>query len=212
MNHAFMQKAMWVAFKGSFCESLRSVLAVDNPSDIMKRSKTRYAEILSKLPDFAKDDTFYINILSGSAFAAIMLELPKRPTIQDATQFYEQAMVSNLFMRIAAKQEDYYTKRGREKLKYRAAKSESWFASNPYTWIFTVKDGQTLNQYTAEFTQCGICRLMNELGLSELTPALCHYDYPMNALNHTEFTREYTLASGGPMCDCHYNHKESKAI
>ena len=30
------------------------------------------------------------------------------------------------------------------------------------------------------FTQCGICTLMRELGLYDLTPALCRLDYTMN--------------------------------
>lgn len=207
MNHKCMQYAMWAVFKGSFQNALKTVLSVDDPSGVMRRSRKRYAEILKRVPNFAKGDGFYINILSCATFAAIMLELPELPEIEAAMRFYEQAMVSNALMRKAAKLENYYTAKGREKLKKRAEKSKFWYAANPYTWVFTVEDGPTLNQYTACFTQCGICRLMNELGLPELTSALCHYDYPMNALNNTVFTREYTLAGGGPMCDCHYDHR-----
>ena len=31
--------------------------------------------------------------------------------------------------------------------------------------------------YEGRFTKCGICVLMKELGLYDLTPALCHLDY-----------------------------------
>ena len=210
MNHLFMQKTMWIVFRGSFQEALKTELSIQNPADVMRQSKKRYGQILAAIPSFAKGDGFYINILSAATFAAIMLELPELPNVEAATRFYEQAMVSNPMMRLAAKTENYYTARGRAKLKQRAARSEAWHAENPYTWVFTVKDGPTLNRYTAEFTQCGICRMMNDLSLSALTPALCHYDYPMNALNHTEFTREYTLAGGGSLCDCHYNHVGGK--
>lgn len=208
MNHRFMQSAMWVAFRGSFRDALKTVLAVEDASAVMARSRKRYAQILASLPDYAKGDGFYINILSAATFAAVMLELPELPEVGAATDFYEKAMVSNPLMRMAARTESYYTAKGREKLKKRADMSEAWYAENPYTWVFTITDGPTLNQYTADFTQCGICRLMNDLGLSKLTPALCHYDYPMNALNHTKFSREYTLAGGGPLCDCHYDHSE----
>ena len=47
---------------------------------------------------------------------------------------------------------------------------------------------------------------MNELNLTEYIPALCSLDYVMAEMNNTIFTRKYTLASGGPYCDCHYNH------
>ena len=42
----------------------------------------------------------------------------------------------------------------------------------------------------------------------DLTPALCHLDYTMSeAGGATDFVREYTLASGGPYCDCGYKRK-----
>ena len=50
--------------------------------------------------------------------------------------------------------------------------------------------------------------LMKKLGLYDLTPALCHLDYTMSdAGGATDFVREYTLASGGPYCDCGYKKK-----
>ena len=58
------------------------------------------------------------------------------------------------------------------------------------------------------FTKCGICVLMKKLGLYDLTPALCHLDYTMSeAGGVTDFVRQYTLASGGPYCDCGYKKK-----
>ena len=62
--------------------------------------------------------------------------------------------------------------------------------------------------YEGRFTRCGICVLMKELGLYDLTPALCHLDYTMSeAGGVTNFVRQYTLASGGPYCDCGYKKK-----
>ena len=54
----------------------------------------------------------------------------------------------------------------------------------------------------------GMCVLMKELGLYDLTPALCHLDYTMSeAGGVTNFVRQYTLASGGSYCDCGYKKK-----
>ena len=62
--------------------------------------------------------------------------------------------------------------------------------------------------YEARFTKCGICTLMKELGLFELTPAMCHLDYTMSAAGGaSEFVRRHTLAAGGPYCDCGYQKK-----
>ena len=49
---------------------------------------------------------------------------------------------------------------------------------------------------------------MKKLGLYDLTPALCRLDYTMSeAGGVTDFVRQYTLASGGPYCDCRYKKK-----
>ena len=49
---------------------------------------------------------------------------------------------------------------------------------------------------------------MRELGLYDLTPALCRLDYTMSEAGGTaDFTRQYTLASGGAYCDCGYKKK-----
>ena len=59
--------------------------------------------------------------------------------------------------------------------------------------------------YEGRFTRYGICTLMQELGSYDLTPALCHPDYTMSETGGaTSFVRTYTLASGGPYCDCGY--------
>lgn len=80
---------------------------------------------------------------------------------------------------------------------------------NPFSWnmeFYPYADG---SGYEARFTKCGICELMKKLGLYDLTPALCHLDYTMNeAGGASEFVREYTLASGGPYCDCGYKKKK----
>ena len=59
--------------------------------------------------------------------------------------------------------------------------------------------------YEGRFTRYGICTLMQELGSYDLTLALCHPDYTMSETGGaTSFVRTYTLASGGPYCDCGY--------
>jgi hypothetical protein len=80
---------------------------------------------------------------------------------------------------------------------------------NPYSWNMEFYEYPDGSGYEARFTKCGICALMGELGLFDLVPAMCHLDYAMNdAAGNTVFAREYTLASGGPYCDCGYRRKK----
>lgn len=196
--------AMWLAFKGTFKKNL-SVLGEGGGGKFMSAARKTYKTILGGVDEFDKDDGFLVNILSCAMFSAVLLNLKERPALEQARAYYKKAMDDNFFMRYAATHSDSYTEKGRNKLKASAKKSEK--NKNPYSWKFGVTDGPTINQYTATFYTCGICYLMEKLGLKEYIPAMCSYDYDMAAMNNTAFFREYTLAGGGPYCDCHYNHK-----
>ena len=79
---------------------------------------------------------------------------------------------------------------------------------NPYSWNMEFYEYPDDSGYEGRFTKCGICVLMKKLGLYDLTPALCRLDYTMSeAGGTTDFVRQYTLASGGPYCDCGYKKK-----
>lgn len=82
---------------------------------------------------------------------------------------------------------------------------------NPYSWNMDYYEYPDGSGYEARFTRCGICVLMEKLGLYDLTPALCHLDYTMSeAGGASDFVRKYTLASGGPYCDCGYKRKNGR--
>ena len=79
---------------------------------------------------------------------------------------------------------------------------------NPYSWNMGFYEYPDDSGYEGRFTKCGICVLMKKLGLYDLTPALCRLDYTMSESGGvTDFVRQYTLASGGPYCDCGYKKK-----
>ncbi len=79
---------------------------------------------------------------------------------------------------------------------------------NPYSWNMAFPPYADGSGYEARFTRCGICALMKELGLEMYIPAMCRLDYTMaEAGGACDFVRAYTLASGGPYCDCGYKKK-----
>lgn len=205
MKYGFIQKLMWTGYKGSFKKQLTETFKEKDPDSVMKEAHKKYKEILAGVDEFEKGDRFIINIVSCALFSAVLLSVKGKYSLEEARLYYRRAMCENFLTKMASKKSKAYTEKGRAKLKEQAKQSES--NTNPYSWKFSVEDGETLNQYTAYFYTCGICYLMTKLGLAEYIPAMCTLDYDMAALNNTEFTREYTLASGGKYCDCHYNHK-----
>jgi len=194
---------MWLCFHGSFERELYRMCSFDAQS-VMSRAGKRYREILRPIPEFEEGDRFLINILSASMLAAVYLELPEKPVVKQVEDFYHHAMTDNAVMKLFLKKSGNYTNKARAKLARQAEDSAGRAARNPYTWRFTYEPGPDRNSYSTVFTACGIKHLFETLGIEEITPAMCTYDYDMAQLGGSVFTREYTLAGGGPCCDCHY--------
>ena len=207
MKYMGMPMGMWALFARSFEKQLMGVFGYSAAmaKDIAKNAKPRYREIIARLPEFEKADRFRMNIVNCAMLGAFILSMPQRPDVARLTDYYARAMMTKpmrKFCRISGKSK--FTDRDiagmRATAKLRAADR------NPYSWnmdFYPYPDG---SGYEGRFTKCGICTLMRELGLYDLTPALCHLDYTMSeAGGATNFVRKYTLASGGPYCDCGYH-------
>ena len=138
---------------------------------------------------------------------AFLLEMPVKPTVDQAADYYREAMSTvamKAFCRMGGKRK--FTRKDIEGMKKTATLNAA--DRNPYSWNMAFRPYPDGSGYEARFTKCGICTLMKELGLFEYVPAMCRLDYTMSALGGaSDFVREYTLASGGPYCDCGYRRK-----
>ncbi|HBJ18911.1 MAG TPA: hypothetical protein DDY70_04115 [Clostridiales bacterium] len=210
MKYFGMPMGMWVLFHGSFRRHLTSDLAVD-PKDakkITKEAKKKYREIIGKLPEFEREDRFLMNIVNCAMLGAFLLSMPKRPEVGPLTDYYANSMMTAPMRRFCqASGKKKFTEKDIESMKKTAALKAA--DRNPYSWNMDFYEYPDGSGYEARFTTCGICTLMRELGLYDLVPAMCRLDYTMaEAGGVTDFVREYTLASGGPYCDCGYHKKQ----
>ena len=210
MRYPGLPAGMWALFAASFRQKLTEVLGYDRTeaAQITKKVHGRYRELIAKLPDFEKGDRFPLNIASCSMLASFVLELPKRPSVDELTKYYAAAMMTGPmkdFCRMGGKAK--FGPRDIAGMKKTAALNAA--DRNPYSWNMEFLPYPDGSGYEARFSHCGICTLMGELGLADLVPAMCRLDYTMSeAGGTTEFVRQYTLASGGPYCDCGYKKKE----
>ncbi len=201
--------AMWAVFAKSFQTQLTAVLGYDaaTAKQITKSAKLKYKEIIAKLPEFEKADRFQLNIIGCAMLGAFVLCMPKRPDTEALTVYYENAQMTPLMQWFCRKSgKSKFTAKDIAAMKATAALKAA--DRNPYSWNMEFYEYPDGSGYEGRFTKCGICVLMKELGLYDLTPALCHLDYTMSeAGGVTNFVRQYTLASGGPYCDCGYKKK-----
>lgn len=206
MKYAGMPMGMWALFSTSFRKNLTTFFGLDDAAakDAARRAKGRYKAIISDIPEFEKADRFKMNIVNCAMLCAFILSMPKRPDVETLTEYYEAAMMTPLMKTFCRKSgKSKFSVKDIQGMKQTAALKAA--DRNPYSWnmdYYPYPDG---SGYEARFTQCGICTLTKKLGLYDLTPAMCHLDYAMsNAGGTADFVRKYTLASGGPCCDCGY--------
>ena len=209
MKYAGMPMGMWVLFAKSFEKNLTDVFGIDcnTAKSVAHKAKIKYKEIISDLPEFEKADRFKMNIVNCAMLGAFVLSMPYRPDVKRLTDYYAKSMMTKpmkWFCRKSGKNK--YTKKDIEGMKATAALKAA--DRNPYSWNMDFYEYPDGSGYEGRFTKCGICTLMQKLGLYDLVPAMCHLDYTMSeAGGVTDFVREYTLASGGPYCDCGYKKK-----
>lgn len=209
MKYMGMPLGMWALFAGSFQKQLTATFGYDvqTAKAITKHAKPKYQEIIRELPELEKADRFKMNVVNTAMLGAFILSMPERPDVEKLTEYYADAMMTKLmrwFCRKSGRKK--FTEKDIAGMKSTAALKAA--DRNPYSWNMEFYEYPDGSGYEGRFTKCGICVLMKKLGLYDLTPALCHLDYTMSeAGGVTNFVREYTLASGGPYCDCGYHKK-----
>ena len=209
MKYMGMPLGMWALFAKSFRRQLTAVFGYDDAvaREVAEKAKPKYKEIIRDLPAFEKADRFEMNIVNCAMLGAFILSMPKRPKVDLLTEYYAKSMMTKpmrWFCRKSGKSK--FTAKDVTGMKATAALKAA--DRNPYSWNMDYIEYPDGSGYEGRFTRCGICVLMKKLGLYNLTPALCRLDYTMSeAGGATDFVRQYTLASGGPYCDCGYKKK-----
>ena len=103
-----MPAGMWLLFAGSFRKQLIETLGYDaiRAREIASKAKREYKRIIQGLPEFEKGDRFRMNIVSCAMLGALLLEMPVKPTVDQAADYYREAMATvamKAFCRMAAK-------------------------------------------------------------------------------------------------------------
>ena len=211
MQYLGLPAGMWMLFRRSFQRNLTDVLGYDRRegADMTKRAKAKYQEIIKGLPTFERGDRFVVNIVNCAMFASFCLQMKERPLPEQMTVYYRESMTTGAMkwaMRRSGRRK--FSKQDVASMQRTAAQKAA--DRNRYSWNMNFLPYADGSGYEARFSKCGICTLMGELGLSAYVPAMCRLDYTMSELGGTDiFVREYTLASGGPYCDCGYKKKGS---
>ncbi|MDD2213588.1 MAG: L-2-amino-thiazoline-4-carboxylic acid hydrolase [Oscillospiraceae bacterium] len=212
MNYIGMPLAIWVLFSKSFQVQLTKEFAYDaaTAKKVTEKAKAKYRHLIRELPAFEQADPFKMNLVSCAMLGAYVLAMPERPNADRLADYYARAMLTPVLRWFCRRRgKNIFTPQAIERMKTASALKAA--DRNPFSWnldFYGYPDG---SGYEVRFSKCGICTLMQKLGLYDLTPALCRLDYTMSdAGGATDFKRNCTLASGGPYCDCGYKRRIGK--
>lgn len=88
-----------------FQEKLSLVCGYDaeTAGEITKKAKTKYKEIIRKLPAFEKEDRFRMNIVNCALFSAFLLNMPEKPGPEKAARYYRASMMTGAMKRFCRK-------------------------------------------------------------------------------------------------------------
>ncbi|GEM_PF-2808883 len=116
MKIGIMEKAMWALFRPTF-QKHTSLIGVDDPAALMKKAERQYYEILKGIPEYGQNDILLINLVSAAMYASVYMSLEQKPTIDKLADYYENAMNTNMIMKMFLKSTNYYSKRYQTSLK-----------------------------------------------------------------------------------------------
>jgi hypothetical protein len=69
------------------------------------------------------------------------------------------------------------------------------------TWDFNFDDTLHRDGFYYHFTQCPINTFARKYGFLEVLPVCCELDHLLTEASHGRLIRQYTLATGGDVCD-----------
>ncbi len=87
MKYLGMPAGMWVLYKNSFTNAMVTEFGYSKSqsAEIMRNAKSKYIEIIDKLPKFEKADQFKMNIVNCALFSAVLLNIDKKPSMEALT-------------------------------------------------------------------------------------------------------------------------------
>lgn len=190
-------------FKGSMKKVLAEKYGHQYATEIIKKSKFVYRELVEQANDIGKDNPMAYNVLFALAFIAPYIVSEKNIPPEIIQEMMRQSLfhIKWYFTRT-----DLNTKRGKAENQKNILKYVKWYTPEKeklYPTSFKVDFvGKPYNDACYyRITRCPICAYAEKLGISELMPLLCELDAVMISLQHGNLHREKTIASGGEYCD-----------
>ena len=193
----------FLLFKGPMKKVLIEKYNKAYASEIIKKSKKIYRELVKNMDDIGEDNPMAYNEMFALAFVAPYIASEKKIPPETIQEMMRRSLY---FVKLYFSLIDLNTKRGKEANKKNILKYYKWYTEEKeklYPTSFKVDfEGEPYKgAFYYRITRCPICAYTKKLGVDELMPLFCELDELMISLEHGVLHRKGTIANGADYCD-----------
>ena len=190
-------------FKGSIKKVLAEKYDKEYASEIMKKSKKIYSELVKQADDIGDDNPLAYNELFALAFVAPYIASKKKIPLATVQEMMRRSLYH---VKWYFSKTNLNTDKGKAENKKSIMKYAKWYTAEkekqyPTSFKIDFEGKPYENACYYRITRCPICIYTQKLGVSELMPLFCELDNVMITLQHGVLHRNRTIASGGEYCD-----------
>jgi len=202
MEYDLYARGIRLIFSRSFRRQLTASLGEHNARDVMRKTQPLYRDIVQRSPSIGgRENPTIMNVLIAAFVAAIYKtaggKLSSERMGEAFSDALEQAAAFKLFARFMGKRN--FTRRWQDKRYAWAVASQG--KVYPADFVSAFVYGKTINEYGVNYSECGICKLLQRESCADLAPQLCKFDYVTAKYMGCTLTRTKTIANGDEICD-----------
>ena len=193
----------FLLFKGPMKKVLIEKYGKVYASDIIRKSKGVYRDLVENMDDIGADNPMVYNEMFALVFVSPYLASEKKIPPETIREMMRKSLYSVKWYFSLI---NLNTKRGKELNKKNILKYYKWYTEEKeklYPTSFKVDfEGQPYEGACYyRITRCPICIYTKKLNVFELMPLFCELDDLMISLQHGVLHRKETIAKGGDYCD-----------
>lgn len=163
-----------------------------------------YRDMLEKVDDIGADNPMAGNIYMAFVFMAIWKAADGGIDVESYRVVIRDFLSKSPIRKFLGKT-DLRTPEGMQTAKDKYRRMQAWADEHPQykekTWDFNFDEARHKEGCFYYFTRCPLNDFARKNGYLEVLPACCELDHLLTEAAHGKLIREYTLATGGAVCD-----------
>lgn len=170
----------------------------------LKKAPAIYRDMLGKVDDIGADNPMAGNIYMAFVFMAVWKAADGAIDIESYRKVIKDTATKSVMRKFIGKN-DLNSPEGIKTADSKMHKMKEWADDHPQykgkTWDFNFDETLHRDGFYYHFTQCPLNSFARKYGFLEVLPVCCELDHLLTEASHGRLIRQYTLATGGEMCD-----------